>query len=165
MERIVTPPVLVTVMDTMGIGQYGGGSDGNLAGDGSICNRAAVANVVVDRGAVVAGGRVVGVVVGVVSFVVDGTAGDVLGEVLADGVQAVAGVADTGWTVVVVSGGRRREAAGCCAPVDEATTRAVLWPTKASAVTPASPSTVSTSTTTTPNRRGCAPYGIGCVSG
>lgn len=94
MERIVTPPVLVMVTVTIGMGQYGGGVDGKFAGDGlrrklAVLGAALVGGVVGDGvvGTVgvgtyglVGGGVVVsGTVVATVSVVVE--AGLVVGRV------------------------------------------------------------------------------------
>jgi hypothetical protein len=52
--------VFVTVTTTIGIGQYGGGSEGKFAVDGSIRKLAVVAIVFVVLGAGLVGGRVAG---------------------------------------------------------------------------------------------------------
>jgi hypothetical protein len=65
-ERTVTPPVLVMVTRTIGMGQYGGGVEGNFAVDGSIRKLAVVATVGTALGAAVVGGLVAGGVVGLV---------------------------------------------------------------------------------------------------
>ena len=62
MELTVTPPVLVTVTGTIGIGQYGGGVEGKPAVDGVTCRPAGAAVVVV--GSAVVGGVVTGGAVG-----------------------------------------------------------------------------------------------------
>ena len=80
MERTVTPPVFVTVTCTIGMGQYGGGVEGNFAVDGLPSNRAVAATVAVVLeaarvGGLVAGGFVAGGLVagGAVCAVVGGT--------------------------------------------------------------------------------------------
>src|SRR3974390_2684744 len=51
MERTVTVPVFVMVTGTIGIGQYGGGVEGNFAVDGLICRLATGAGGPPDTGA------------------------------------------------------------------------------------------------------------------
>jgi hypothetical protein len=51
MERIATPPVFVVVTFTMGMGQYGGGVEGNRAVVGLTWNLTVVATVAVLLGA------------------------------------------------------------------------------------------------------------------
>ena len=60
MERTATPPVFVMVTSTIGMGEYGGGVDGNFAVDGSICKAAVVATTVVVLGAALVGGLAAG---------------------------------------------------------------------------------------------------------
>jgi len=50
-ERAATPPVLVMVTSTIGMGQNGGGVEGKFALDGLICKLAVVAIAVVVLGA------------------------------------------------------------------------------------------------------------------
>ncbi len=69
MEVTATPPVLVMVTGTIGMGQYGGGSAGKVPVDGEMCKLTVLATVVV-VGATVVGGFVVRGVVGTVG---DGT--------------------------------------------------------------------------------------------
>ena len=65
MELTATPPVLVMVTGTIGMGQYGGGVEGKSPADGEMCKLTVVAIVVV-VGAAVVGGIVAGGVVGTV---------------------------------------------------------------------------------------------------
>ena len=65
MELTATPPVLVTVTGTMGMGQYGGGVEGNCPAAGVMRRLTCFATAVV-VGAAVVGGTVAGVVVGTV---------------------------------------------------------------------------------------------------
>jgi hypothetical protein len=107
MELTATPPVLVMVTGTIGMGEYGGGVEGNSAVDGVMCKLTAVATVVVVWAAVV-GGLVVGRVV----------AGGTV-------VAAIAVVVETGSTVGVVADACAVGLARCCAGIDEATTAGV----------------------------------------
>jgi hypothetical protein len=88
--------VLVIVTSTIGMGQYGGGVEGNLAVDGLICKPAAVVTVVAVLGAALVGGLVAGGVRGPVG---GGTERVVLGGVVA---ATVTVVVEAGLTVVVV---------------------------------------------------------------
>ena len=54
MEWTATPPVLVMVTGMIGMGQYGGGVEGNFAVDGLICKLAGLGAALV--GGLVAGG-------------------------------------------------------------------------------------------------------------
>jgi hypothetical protein len=137
MELTATPPVLVIVTGTIGIGEYGGGVVGNSAVDGAMCTLTVVATVVGGWAAVVGGLVVGGFVVG------DGTV-----------VVATLVVVATGWTVVVPDACAVGWAA-CCPGVDEASTRGLPWPAKAQLLTPTNPSTAQASNpATTSQRRG-----------
>src|ERR1700688_5046863 len=106
MELTATPPVLVMVTGTIGMGEYGGGVEGNSAVEGVMCKLTVVATMVV-VGATGVGGLVVG------------------GLVVADGtvVAAIPVVVETGSTVVVVPDTCAVGLAGCFAAGDAATTR------------------------------------------
>jgi hypothetical protein len=122
----VTPPVLVTVTFTIGIGQYGGGVDGKFAVPGETC-RLAMTATVVGGGAggtyrAVVGGAVGGVVVATVTAVVaTGAAGRAAARAVEGGARVVVGC---GRAVVVCVTGTDGPAAYGPA-VDDATTRAV----------------------------------------
>ncbi len=146
------------VTATIGIGQYGGGNEGNLATDGEIWNRAIVPTVVVVLGALVVGGLVVGgnVVGGLVvgGLVVGGlvVGGSVVGRAVAGGAfhATDTDVVVTALPVVVVVTGVTGTP-GCWVPPD-ATTRVVPWPTRARAVTATNPSAVQVTAATVPSR-------------
>ena len=87
MELMATPPVLVMVTGTIGMGQYGGGVEGNSAVEGAIRKLTVLATVVVGEAAVVGtvdGGTYRGALV-----------------VAGDAVVATVTVVETGATVVV----------------------------------------------------------------
>jgi len=60
MERTATPPVFVIETSTIGMGEYGGGVEGNFAVNGLICKLAAVATGVVVLGPALVGGLAAG---------------------------------------------------------------------------------------------------------
>ncbi|HEX6392396.1 MAG TPA: hypothetical protein VFZ97_03080 [Acidimicrobiales bacterium] len=142
----MTPPLLVMVTFTIGIGQYGGGVEGNIALEGVIRTLAAVTTVgfvftltMVVEERVVLGGEVTGGWVVTTATVVV--------------VTGLTVVVDWGAVVVVAEPSVVRSA-GCRPAAVETTAECSPWPTRTVAVKATTPPTANPSKT---DRRGRRP--------